>query len=387
MGSLSGNPPWPSKRVDVCIVGGGITGAATARELARAGADTVLLESEGDVNTAASGRNAGSLHGQIQFPPFRDHGVEWARSYLPALAFLRDSLALWDQLGDACEVQRHGGLMVAEDPAHIAMLETKVALERSIGIDSQMLDQAALQAMAPYLSTSMIGAAWCPIEGKANSLKGTPVLLADAELHGARTYVGCTVLAVEAMAGGYRVVTAQGTVEASHVVLAANAGLAELVRPLHLRLPITDEPIQASVSEPVAPLIDHLVYYCGEKLTLKQTRAGTLLIGGGWPAHTDASGHHSVNPESLRANLAVAMHVVPRIASARIVRTWTGVGNGTPDDRPLIGSVPGHPGIIVGMFPYEGFTAGPLMGRVLADLVLGHTPDRDLEPFAVDRFA
>lgn len=377
--------------MDVCIVGGGITGGATARLLARAGLDTVVLEAAGDVNTAASGRNAGSLHGQIQFPPFRDHGEHWAHSYLPALEFLRDSLTLWDSLGSTLgvdlEVKRRGGLMVAADATHMAMLETKTALERSIGIETRMLDRDELLAMAPYVAPDLPGAAYCPIEGKANPLKSVPALFTDARRHGARVYVSTTALAVEPQSGHYRVHTTQGAITASTVVLAANAGLPALAAPFGLRLPITDEPIQASVTEPVRQFIDHLVYYCGGKLTLKQTHDGTLLIGGGWPARTNADGSHSVNPESLRANLSVAMRVVPRLANARVLRTWTGVGNGTPDDRPFIGAIPNHEGIIVGMFPYEGFTAGPLMGQVLADLVLGNEPSRDLQAFQLTRFA
>ena len=42
-------------------------------------------------------------------------------------------------------------------------------------------------------------------------------------------------------------------------------------------------PIQVNVTEAAAPLVRHLLYFAGEKLTLKQTRLGALLIGGGWP--------------------------------------------------------------------------------------------------------
>jgi sarcosine oxidase, subunit beta len=48
--------------------------------------------------------------------------------------------------------------------------------------------------------------------------------------------------------------------------------------------------------------------------------------------------------------------------------------------------MPGAPGVVVGMVPQMGFTAGPLLGRTLADLALGKSPGRDLSPFAPDRF-
>ena len=59
--------------------------------------------------------------------------------------------------------------------------------------------------------------------------------------------------------------------------------------------------------------------------------------------------------------------------------------NGVEDWLPIIGEIERVPGLYVGVFPYMGFTAGPLMGRVLADLVLGRS-ERDLTPFSPSRF-
>ena len=64
---------------DVLVVGGGISGCAAAYNLARAGHRVVLAE-EHDLNTAASGRNAGSLHGQLQFEPYRHNARSGRRT-------------------------------------------------------------------------------------------------------------------------------------------------------------------------------------------------------------------------------------------------------------------------------------------------------------------
>ena len=155
---------------------------------------------------------------------------------------------------------------------------------------------------------------------------------------------------------------------------------------LGIELPISSGAVQVSVTERVDPMVEHLVYYAGGKLTFKQAQSGTLLIGGGWPARRNAAGEWVVNPDSLRANLAMAVRIAPSIAELSLLRTWVGIGNGTPDHSPIVGGVPGHPGVWLGFYPYMGFTASPLMGRVLSDLVLGRDPGRDLRPFAADRF-
>jgi sarcosine oxidase, subunit beta len=102
---------------DVLVVGGGITGAATALRLAQAGADVVLVERH-DLNTQGSGYNAGSLHAQIQHEPFLHKGEAWARAYAPATAFLLESTRLWQTLGDELEADLEvailGGILVAE---------------------------------------------------------------------------------------------------------------------------------------------------------------------------------------------------------------------------------------------------------------------------------
>ena len=58
----------------------------------------------------------------------------------------------------------------------------------------------------------------------------------------------------------------------------------------------------------------HLVYFAGDRLTLKQARSGGLLIGGGWPARLDpVTGRPVVDPDSVRANLRAAIRVVPAL--------------------------------------------------------------------------
>ena len=71
------------------------------------------------------------------------------------------------------------------------------------------------------------------------------------------------------------------------MVLASGQQLSAQAADLGARVPISNEPVQVAATEPVEPLVEHLVYYAGAPLTLKQARAGSLLIGGGWPARTD----------------------------------------------------------------------------------------------------
>ena len=141
------------------------------------------------------------------------------------------------------------------------------------------------------------------------------------------------------------------------------------------------------MTEPVAPLVRHLVYFAGERLTLKQAAVGSVLIGGGWPSKPDPeTGKPAVSYDSLHANLRVAQHVVPALARVRLLRVWTGICNGTPDHRPILGELEDVPGFFVAAFPFLGFTAAPLMGKLVADLARGRTVAYDLVPCSPARF-
>jgi glycine/D-amino acid oxidase-like deaminating enzyme len=91
-----------------------------------------------------------------------------------------------------------------------------------------------------------------------------------------------------------------------------------------------------------------------------------------------------VNARSLADNLGIALRVVPRLADVMLLRTWPAIVNGTADWKPIIGEVPRVPGFFVALFPWVGFTAGPIAARLVAQLVLGQHPDYDLSPFSAD---
>lgn len=373
---------------DVLVVGGGITGAATALRLAQAGADVVLVERH-DLNMQGSGYNAGSLHAQIQHEPFLHKGEAWARAYAPATAFLLESTRLWQTLGDELETDLEvailGGILVAETESQLRDIERKVRIEREQGLDVELLDASDLQRIAPYISDRMLGGELCLGEGKANPLLATPALARAAKAQGARLLVRTALVGLERTGARFTARTSAGLIDAGRVVSCGGIDAGHVTGLLGVELPVVGCPIQASVTEPVAPLVTHLLYFAGDMLTLKQARVGSLLIGGGWPARLAPDGSPVVDPGSLRANLALAETVVPALSEARLLRTWAGFVNGVEDWLPIIGEIERVPGLYVGVFPYMGFTAGPLMGRVLADLVLGRS-ERDLAPFSPTRF-
>lgn len=362
---------------NVIVIGGGIAGCATTFYLAADGVDVTLLE-QNELSSLASGVNAGSLHAQIQTDPFVELGESWAREFSPALSFYAESIALWQEaesvLGADLEVVQGGGLLVAANDQEMRLIEAKMSVERAAGLEMELLDSNDLRRMAPYMSEHLVGAAYCPIEGKANPLVAGPAFAAAAESLGAKILQGCEVLDIRRGKAGFQIETSKGQFQTSRLVNAAGTAAGRIAAMVGAEVEVQSFPLQLSVTEPIAPLIGHLVYSAGEMLTLKQTKSGTVLIGGGWPATLEKHNRTQVTRKSLFGNLGVALEVVPDLASVSIVRTWVGQVNGNKSWRPSIGEMPGLPGFFINYVPWMGFTGGPAGGRIIASLVQGREP-------------
>ncbi len=343
------------------LVGGGITGAATAWYAAQAGLDVILVD-RSELGAAGSSANAGSLHAQIQHATYAQRGDAWAQAYAPATRFMLESIEIWRELSDLLdtdlEVALNGGILVAETEEQMRSIERKVELEHQQGLKSDLLSKADLQALAPYVSDKMVGGEICHHEGKANPLLATAAFARAALREGARIRPRTGVMSITQERDGFKAVTDSGaTIACRRLVSCGGIEAGAITAMLGVPLKVGGEAIQASVTETVQPLIKHLLYFAGGALTLKQARVGSILIGGGWPSRL-RDGVPSVSRESLLSNLEIAVKVVPAVAGARLLRTWSGFVNATDSWLPLIGPIPGVEGLFIGAFPYMGFTAG-----------------------------
>jgi glycine/D-amino acid oxidase-like deaminating enzyme len=365
-------------RTEILVVGGGLAGCAVAYFLSREGREVTLIERY-DINSLASGSNAGSLHAQIPFEPFLSEGEGWARQFSPVVPLLVHSIEMWrslsEELGVDLEVSTAGGLLVAETDGELQDIRRKLAIERACGLDIQVVGREELAALAPYLTRAAVGAAFCPMEGRANPLVAAPAFARRAEAFGARVLRRTRLLKLDSIPEGFMAATDRGPITARRLVNCAGAEAGAIAELLGLKFAIEGHPIQVSVTEPVAPLIGQLLYAAGDRLTLKQSRHGSFLIGGGWPARRDpCTGMLQVDAASVVGNLKAAVRLVPDLGGVQLLRTWPAIVNGTPDWRPLLGEVRQVRGFHMCVVPWLGFTGGPAAARLVADQILGRKP-------------
>jgi len=138
---------------------------------------------------------------------------------------------------------------------------------------------------------------------------------------------------------------------------------------------------QLVVLERLPPVMQTVITIASGLLSLKQFANGTVLIGGGWQGIGDRqTGETAIIPENLIGNVQLAAHAVPALRRGRILRSWLGFEAETADAMPMIGPVPGMDDVFVIGSVHSGYTSAPIMGRLLADQILGLKPTMPLFP-------
>lgn len=372
-------------RPDVLIVGGGVAGLVTAIRLAEGGARVVLIDSGENAGTWA---NAGSLHVQMQsrFMRLYPDQVPQVEASLPLYRAAAEEWVRLDALDGPFELVRKGGLMLAEGEDQLRFLEGKAKRESARGLSVEILDRPALDRMAPWLGSQILGAELCRDEGKLNPLIANARFQARAVALGIRRITD-RIDAIEDAGTHVRATGASGAYEAAEAVVAAGWGAGAVVRGLGVAIPSRAEPLHMNITEAAAPRIGQLIQHAERSITLKQLGGGQIVIGGGWPAGDRGREMPPlVLAESFLGNVALAARLVPAIGGLRVIRTWAGM-NTTIDGASVIGRLPSCPRVVMALPGDAGYTLGPLVAAMAAAIVLGRVPPADVAPYAPERFA
>lgn len=349
---------------DVLIIGGGITGCATAYHLARSGCQVTLLE-KGDIAGEGSGRNVGGVRQQNRLPP-----------ELPmAMEALRRWPLLDEELGVATEFQLAGSLTVTYDASEMEELGAEAARQRALGLDVSVVTGKGLKELVSGLSDEVVAGTYSPTDGYANPQRATLAYAIAARRLGARLLTGVKVESIRVE--GERVVgvrTARGDFSAGVVLVAAGVWTSGLCAPLGLEIPISLWRYQPYITARVPRMIHTYLRCASTRMAIVQTADGTIVFGKAPPeAVPFGSGVSRARLSSAAGELA---RLVPALRSVGMARGWLGWYDVTPDDLPVIGPAEGIEGLIIAAgFSGHGFALGPATGYMLSELILrGESP-------------
>ena len=151
-----------------------------------------------------------------------------------------------------------------------------------------------------------------------------------------------------------------------------------------MRLPITTHILQAFVTEPLKPFLDVVLVSGQLHVYISQTDRGEFLMGAEIEPYTT---YKSIGTYGfLEYTARHALELLPQLERVKVLRTWTGLCDLSPDYSPILGKTEIDNFHVSAGWGTYGFKAAPIVGVTLAELVAsGETPDL-IAPFALERF-
>lgn len=386
---LTGNKGWkpvwrepdPKPEYDIVIVGGGGHGLATAYYLAKEfGMSNIAVVEKGWIGSGNVGRNTTIIRSNYLLP-----GNE---------PFYEMSLKLWEGLEqdfnyNAMVSQRGILNLYHSDPQRDGFARRANAM-RLAGADSELIDEAGLRKMCPYLDFEN---ARFPIRGGLIQRRGGTVrhdavawgYARGADGRGVDILQNCEVTGFDIKDGICSgVQTSRGTIRAKKVAVCVAGSSSRVMAMAGMRLPIESHVLQAFVTEGLKPTLPGVITFGAGHFYVSQSDKGGLVFGG------DIDGY---NTYAQRGNLPVVedvaeggMAIMPMIGRARLLRSWGGLMDMSMDGSPFIDKTHIDGLYFNGGWCYGGFKATPASGFCYAHLLAKDVPHPNATQMRLDRF-
>lgn len=366
-------PPEGRKGASVIVVGGGVTGLSAAWWLARAGVDVLVIE-KGLVGWEASGRNGGGCS-HHHSPLFAEEQRLWP---------LMDEL-----LGYPTEFQP-SRVRIALNEKQLALYSRAVVNARHQGFRIDEIDAKQVRELVPLAGDNVFAGHYYHFGGHANPHRTVQAYAWALQDLGGRILQHTAVTGFAADGGKVvSVETNNGSFGCDHLVLAAGPQTNRLAALLNLDIPMKVARAEMIVTEalPLMPLggVD------GNGLYGRQTLRGNLAYGGGpheWVETEQLPGRARPSTPLMQNIAKRVAQLLPLAGHAKIIRSWAGLIENTPDGRPVIDRPESWENLTVATLSGVGFGLSPASGRAMQQLVTdGACSFADLSSLRLARFA
>ncbi|MEW6554760.1 MAG: FAD-dependent oxidoreductase [Actinomycetota bacterium] len=313
----------PDLETEVLIIGAGILGAATARELSRYKTDVTVVEKRADVGWGITKANVGVVcqgRDTLEFRP------EYHRTRL-----LWRALPLMEPLCEELEVPfiRVGGWLLIRDQVKKEKLDKLARRTESLGLGSdKYYAYSELRELEPFISPEIKGGLHDPEIAVVHPVYLTQAMMENATANGARLMLETEVTGIEAEHGGFTVRTDQGEIKARYLINAAGEWVDRIAAMLgaddFVLFPIKGQVgvLDRNCSELASSLLAVIPEEPGDMNIVVPTVEGNLLFG--IQLQINRRHDRSTTEHMTRLALKNARKLIPDISDKDVINSFCG---------------------------------------------------------------
>ncbi len=386
LGNKGWQPAWrdpePKAEYDAIIIGGGGHGLSTAYYLAKNhGMTNIAVLEKGYLGSGNIGRNTTIVRANYFLKgnsEFYSHslklweGLESDLNY-NVMHSQRGLINLFHSDGQRDAFARRGNMMVNQ------------------GDDAILLDREGVRRHLPYLDFDntrfpVYGGLLHPRGGTARHDAVAWGYARGADKRGVDLIQNCEVTGIDIANGKVTgVQTTRGAIKARKVAIIVAGRSGQVAAMAGMRLPIESHVLQAFVTEGLKPVINHVVSFGMGHFYISQSDKGGLVFGGDLDFY--ASYASRGNLPMVEHVMEAGMTLMPMIGKAKVLRSWGGIMDMSPDGSPIIDKTPTEGLFLNCGWNYGGFKAVPASGWAMSHLMATGESHETARRFRLNRFA
>jgi sarcosine oxidase subunit beta len=364
---------------DVIVIGGGVMGCSIACHLATSGARVVLIERLAQVGAGATGLCSGGVRHQFSHP----------LNVQLSIASIGKLLAFEQELGQPIDLRQDGYLFLLTTKELVDDYTSSVAMQQQLGVDSRLLTPNEIVDLTPPLNMEdVLAGAFCPHDGVVDPHGVTAGYARRARELGVEIRLDSEVVSIQTEAGRVSgVTTPDGLISAPVVVNAAGPWAAAIGEMAGVTVPVRPYPRYVWVTRSFENRPQRSTMVIDAETTFYFHREGEGVLMGMGDREETPSFDDEVDWTFLERLTETGVARYPALAEASVLTAWAGLYEVTPDHNALLGQSPELDGFYLATgFSGHGFMHGPIVGEIIADLIVGRDPEIDVSAFRPDRF-
>ena len=350
-------------KAKVVIIGAGISGLSIAYNLAKKGMKDIVVFDKSHFLAGATARCGAGVRQQ------------WATKLNCILA--RKSIEFFSHANETLnyhrdiEFKQGGYLILSSSKKEDKQFEKNVKMQNELGIPSVHLSKEEALKIVPHLNPdAFTTATFCHTDGHVNPFLMSEAYYLEAKRLGVNFYFFNEVKDM-IMTDGLvkKVITDKMEIEADIVVDAAGGYAQDVAKLVGLDIPVFSENHEILVTERAPSMLGPMVMSFSKNIYCQQVPHGSILMGRNNP---DALHNHDVSSswQFLDKMAKTVNEILPEVAKQRVIRTWGGSYNISPDFQPIISDTNIDNFYVACGYSGHGFMFAPITGELMSEMIL-----------------